>query len=117
MRTTDDLGRWGCEHAEAQEQEPETAILARARVLFADLSRSLAFDIDRLKAVHHVETDKKRIDDLQDLITRSQKALLTVLSIEAKLMRGAEPQASSAGKIDLAQARTEIERRLDRLAG
>ena len=114
MRTTDDLGRWGCEGADAQ--EPETATLARARELFADLARGLAGEIDRLKAAHHAETDKSRIGELQDLITRSQKALQTVLTIEAKLMRGAAAP-SSAGKIDLADARDEIDRRLDRLAG
>lgn len=113
MRTTENLGRWGCDSADAQ--EPETELLARARGLFADLSRRLAGEVDRLSAMHGTETDKKRIDELQDLIGKSQKALQTVLTIEAKLMRSGK--WPGAGAIDLAEARNEIERRLDRLAG
>ena len=43
--------------------------------------------------------------------------LQIVLELEAKLMREADQQRPGEGVIDLAQARAEIVRRLDRLAG
>jgi hypothetical protein len=43
--------------------------------------------------------------------------LQTVLDLEAKLMREADKQRPGEGVIDLAHARAEITRRLDRLAG
>ncbi len=88
---------------------------SRARNLFADLSCSLEGEINRLKAATKAETDKKRLENLISAIEQCRKALLTVLGIEAKLMRGAEPPRSDEGVIDLAQARDEVERRLDRL--
>ena len=115
MRTTDELGRWG--GASADQAAVNLSILARARKLFAGLSRSLDGEIDRLRAVLDTEHDEGRINDLNDLIRRNQKTLQTVLEMEAKLMREADKQRPGEGVIDLAEARAEIARRLDRLAG
>lgn len=91
--------------------------LARARKLFAGLSRSLDGEIDRLTAVLDSETDECRINALTELIRQNQRALQTVLDLEAKLIRETDKQRPGEGVIDLAQARAEITRRLDRLAG
>ncbi len=114
MRTTEELGRWGC--VNAQEAAANLAAMSRARNVFADLSRSLEGEIDRLKGTLETEMDKKRAEHLIGGIDQCRKALLTVLSIEDKLMRGAELPHSDQGVIDLAEARDEVERRLDRLA-
>ena len=115
MRTTDELGRWG--GASADETAANLSALARARKLFADLSRSLDGEIDRLQAVLNSETDEGRAKDLTERVRQNQKALQTVLDLEVKLMREADKQRPGEGVIDLAQARAEINRRLDRLAG
>jgi hypothetical protein len=91
--------------------------LARARKLFADLSRSLDSKIDRLQAAQHNETDDGRIRELNDLIRQNQKALQTVLDQEVRLDRQADGQRRGERVIDLADARAEIARRLARLAG
>ncbi len=115
MRTTDELGRWG--GASTGEATEDLSTLARARKLFADLSRSLDGEIDRLQAGKDTENDKDRTKDLTDLVRQNQKALQTVLEQEAKLMRETDKQRPGEGVIDLDQARAEIARRLDRLAG
>jgi hypothetical protein len=115
VRTTDELGRWG--GASTEEAAVNLSTLARARKLFAGLSRSLEGEIDRQQSVLEIETEKDRVKDLTDLIRQNQKALQTVLEYEAKLMREADRQRPGEGVIDLAQARAEIVRRLDRLAG
>ena len=91
--------------------------LARARKLFAGLSRSLDGEIDRLQAAMDTETNESRIKAMTELIRQNQKALQTVLDMEVKLTREADKQGPGEGVIDLAQARAEIARRLDRLAG
>ncbi len=115
MRTTDELGRWG--GASADQAAANLSILVRARKLFAGLSRSLDGEIDRLQAALETETDESRVKALNELIRQNQKALQTVLDLEAKLMREADKQRPGEGVIDLAQARAEIARRLARLAG
>ncbi len=117
MRTTDELGRWG--GASADQAAVNLSILARARKLFAGLSRSLDGEIDRLQAVleTETETDKDRTKALAELVRVNQKTLQTVLDMEAKLMREADKQRPGEGVIDLAHARAEITRRLARLAG
>jgi hypothetical protein len=93
------------------------SILARARKLFANLSRSLDGEIDRLETALEIETDGSRIDARAVLIRQNQKALQTVLDLEVKLMRETDKQRPGEGVIDLAEARAEVARRLDRLAG
>ena len=115
MRTTDDLGRWG--GASAEKAAVDLSILTRARKLFAGLSRSLDGEIDRLQAVLNTETDENRAKILTELVRQNQKALQTVLDMEAKLMREGDKQRPGEGVIDLAHARAEITRRLARLAG
>ena len=115
MRTTDELGRWG--GASTDEAAAELSALARARKLFTDLSRSLDGEVDRLQAVLEIETDKGKTEVLAGTIRQNQKALQTVLDMEVKLMRGTDKQRPGEGVIDLAEARAEIARRLDRLAG
>lgn len=115
VRTTEDLGRRGGVCAEEPAVDPSA--LDRARKLFAGLSRSLDGVIDRLEAALEPETDKDRVRDLTELIRMNQKALQTVLDMEGKLMTGAGKDRRGEGVIDLAQARAEIARRLDRLAG
>ncbi len=115
MRTTDELGRWG--GASTDKAAVDLSALARARKLFADLSRSLDGEIDRLQAALNSETDESRAKVLAELVRQNQKALQTVLDMEAKLMREAGKQRPGEGVIDLAHARAEITRRLARLAG
>ena len=93
------------------------SVLARARKLFASLSRSLEGEIERLQTALVTETDKNRINARAELIRQNQKALQTVLDLEAKLMRETDKQRPGEGVIDFAQARAEVARRLDRLAG
>lgn len=95
----------------------EESTLARARKLFAGLSRSLEAEIDWLEAALDGEPDDGRIKSLHDLIRQSQKALQTVLDQEARLDRLADKQQPGEGVIDLAEARAEITRRLARLVG
>jgi hypothetical protein len=95
----------------------DLSTLARARKLFAGLSRSLDGETDRLRAALETETEKGRVNELTELVRQNQKALQVVLEYEAKLMRQADRQRPGEGVIDLAQARAEIARRLDRLAG
>jgi hypothetical protein len=54
---------------------------------------------------------------MTELIRQNRKALQTVLDLEVKLMRETDKQRPGEGVIDLAEARAEIARRLDRLAG
>jgi hypothetical protein len=91
--------------------------LIRARKLFADLSQSLDGEIDRLKTALDIETDGTWVKSLNELIRQNQKALLTVLDIEAKLMHEAKKARPGRDVIDLGEARAEIGRRLARLAG
>jgi hypothetical protein len=91
--------------------------LACARKLFAGLSRSLDGEIDRLQTALDPETDLNQVKTQTELIRQNQKALQLVLDLEAKLMGRADKQRPGEGVIDLAQARAEIARRLDRLAG
>jgi hypothetical protein len=114
VRTTDELGRWG--GANTGEAAGNLSTLARARKLFAGLSRSLDGEIDRLQAALETEDDAGREKALADLIRTNQKTLQTVLDMEVKMMREADQQRPGEGVIDLDQARAEIDRRLDRLA-
>ena len=115
MRTTDELGRWGGASGEAEaERQP---ILSRARKLFADLSRSLEGEIDRLQAAVEIETEASRVKSLTELIRLNQKALQTALDQEARLAVEVEGRRPGREVIDLAEARAEISRRLARLAG
>lgn len=93
------------------------SILARARRLFAGLSRSLEGEIDRLRTNVETEPEESRIRSMTELIRQNQKVLQTVLDLEVKLMRETEKQRPGEGVIDLALARAEVARRLDRLAG
>ncbi len=115
VRTTEDLGRRGGVCAEVTTDDPSA--LDRARKLFAGLSRGLEGEIDRLETALDAETDEGRVRDLTAVIRQNQKALQTVLDMESKLMRGAGRARRGEGVIDLAEARAEIARRLDRLAG
>ncbi len=114
MRTTDELGRWG--GASTDKAAVDLSALARARKLFAGLSRSLDGEIDRLQAALNTEIDESRAKVMTELVRQNQKALQTVLDMEAKLMRKADEQRPGEGVIDLALARAEITRRLARLA-
>lgn len=111
---TEDLGRGGDVCAEIRTEDLST--LECARRLFADLSRGLEGMIDRLRTAYEAETDIKRINELQEAIRQNQKALQSVLNMEGKLMPGPGKAGRGEGVIDLAQARAEIARRLDRLA-
>ncbi|HUS54321.1 MAG TPA: hypothetical protein VMY41_09990 [Thermohalobaculum sp.] len=93
------------------------SILARARNLYAGLSRGLEGEVDRLQTALEIETDEKRIKAMTELIRHNQRALQMVLDLEVKLMSETDKQRPGEGVIDLAQARAEIARRLDRLAG
>ena len=115
MRTTDELGRWG--GASTDKAAENLSTLARARKLFADLSRSLDGEIDRLQAALETEDDPARTKELAEKVRQNQKSLQTVLDLEVKLMREADKQRPGEGVIDLAQARAEIDRRIARLAG
>ncbi len=115
MRTTDELGRWG--GASTDKAAVDLSVLARARKLFAGLSRSLDGEIDRLQAVLETEDDLDRAKVMAELVRQNQKALQTVLDLEVKLMRKADTQRPGEGVIDLDQARAEVTRRLARLAG
>lgn len=115
MRTTDDLGRWG--GASADRAAGDLSTLARARKLFADLSSGLDGEIDRLRASLEPQTDESLIKARAELIRQNQKALQTVLDLELRLMREGQVQRPGEGVIDLDQAREEVARRLDRLAG
>ena len=115
VRTTEDLGRRGGVCAEGETEDLST--LDRARRLFARLSRGLEREIDRLENALEAETERERIKELTDAIRQNQKALQTVLDTECRLMRGAGRARRGEGVIDLAEARAEITRRLDRLAG
>lgn len=114
VRTTEDFGRRGGVCAEDPVVSPP--VIDRARKLFASLSRGLELEIERLEAALEAETDQKRIDRLHDLIRRNQKALQTILDEERKLS-GTGAGRGREGVIDLAEARAEIARRLDRLTG
>lgn len=92
-------------------------MLNRARRLFADLSRSLEGEIDRLEAERATETDETRIRWLTSLIRMNQKALRTVLDQEAGFAHGGGQGQPGRDVIDLGEARAEIARRLARLAG
>ena len=118
VRTTEDLGRRGgvCAEAATGDSPEDLSTLDRARKLFAGLSRGLDGVIDRLEETLDAETEKGRIRDLTDLIRQNQKALQLVLDLEARLS-GAAKARRGEGVIDLAEARAEIARRLDRLAG
>ncbi|MEE8454189.1 MAG: hypothetical protein V3R90_05450 [Limibaculum sp.] len=115
MRTTDELGRWG--GASTDKAAENLSTLARARKLFADLSRSLDGEIDRLQAAMETEDSPDRTKELAEKVRQNQKSLQTVLDLEVKLMREADKQRPGEGVIDLDQARAEIARRLARLAG
>lgn len=115
MGKTDDLGRWG--GASGNGEAAALSVLNRARKLFAGLSRSLEGEIDRLEAALDFETDASRVRSLTDLVRQNQKALQTVLDLEVKLMGEADGLRPGRDVIDLADARTEISRRLARLAG
>ena len=112
--TTDELGRWGGAHEEEAAAEMSTLVLARK--LFADLSCSLDGEIDRLQNAQNFESDVGRIKSLNELIRQNQKALQTVLDMEAKLMHEAKKARPGRDVIDLGEARAEIDRRLARLA-
>jgi hypothetical protein len=92
------------------------SILARARKLFAGLSRGLDGEIDRLQTALEIETENSRIGKITELIRLNQKALQSVLDLEIKLMRETNKQRPGEGVINLAQARAEVARRLDRIA-
>lgn len=107
MTTTDPRGR---EELTCADKAAAHAVLARARKLFADLAEALEAEIHRLRAEH--QEDDGPIKTVTDLIQRNQKALQTVLDIEAKLLG----RAAEAPQLDLEAARAEIARRLARLA-
>ena len=115
VRTTGAPGRRGGVCAEVSAEDLST--LDRARKLFAGLSRGLEREIERLESALEAEIDTDRIDALNDAIRTNQKALQNVLTMEAKLMPDAGKPRRGDGVIDLAEARAEIARRLDRLAG
>ncbi len=115
MRTTDELGRWG--GASTDKAAVDLSTLARARKLFAGLSRSLDGEIDRLQAAKDTENDEDRVKALNEQIRQNQKTRQTVLDMEARLMREGDRQRPGEGVIDLVQARAEITRRLARLTG
>jgi hypothetical protein len=113
VRTTDDFGRWG--GASGQKPAAELSVLNRARRLFADLSRGLQGEIDRLKALLADETGATGIQSLTKMIRMNQKALQSVLDKEAELVGRTEGAPAGREVIDFAEARAEIARRLARL--
>ncbi|MEO0820003.1 MAG: hypothetical protein AAF074_06205 [Pseudomonadota bacterium] len=101
------------------EKEPSRRMMTkldRAEALFDELSKALATEARRLKRrkASETEDDDNRPKVIADLARQTQKALLTVLEIEARVMK-CEPGAALAGAIDLDGARNEIESRLARL--
>jgi len=112
--TTDAIGRWGGARAAEETGEPST--LDRARRLFADLSRGLEGEIDRLQSALETATDEGQIRDLGELVRLNQKTLQTVLSLEARLESESQKPRPGRDVIDLAEARAEIAGRLARLA-
>lgn len=112
MRTTigDIAGRRGDACAEASVEET----LAKARKLFADVAAFLELEMDRLWGTEIEREEEDRLRAMRALIVENQKAMRTVLEIEAKL--GCETARREAHKLDLEAARAEIERRLARLA-
>jgi hypothetical protein len=90
--------------------------LARARKLFASLSRALEGEIKRLKNASETE-DESQARIRSGVIRQNQRALQLVLELEVNLIRETAKQRPGEGVIDLVQARAEVARRLDRLAG
>jgi hypothetical protein len=115
VRTTDELGRWG--GASTDEAARSLSTLSCARKLFAGLSRCLEGVIDRQQTALEIETDASKIADMTELVRQNRKALQTVLDTEVMMMRESRKQRPGEGVIDLAEARAEVARRLDRLTG
>ena len=101
----------------AEQSTEVQSTLDRARTLFADLSKALEAEIDRLQFEERTADGEARLKIVTELIRQNQKALGTVLDIEAKLMR--DPDGTGGPRraaLDLEDARAEIARRLARLA-
>lgn len=91
--------------------------LESARMIFADATRTLEREIDRLYSTEIDPDDaaeRDRLRTVQDLIKGTQSALRTVLEIRAKL--GQSGAAEKRQILDVEAARDEILRRFDRLA-
>lgn len=112
MKAADRLGRWGGVRARRQRRLPA---LKRARKLFDRLSSRLDEAIDQLD-VGPLEDAVDRAKELGELVRQYQRVLTTVLELEAKLAREVEHARPGRDLIDLEAARTEIARRLARLA-
>lgn len=97
-----------------REAQDTDGVLARARRLFADVSAMLELELEALLALEVEALDEKRMRAVTDLIRQTQKALMMVLEIEAKL--GLDTSGARRQLIDLDDAREEITRRLARLA-
>ena len=87
-------------------------VLNRARRLLADISALLELEIERLFDTEIEPDDRVRIDNATDMIRQTQKAMATILEIEAKAGLSAMADRNA---MDLEAARDEILRRLARL--
>ena len=112
MKAAERLGRWGGVRARRQRRLPA---LERARKLFDRLSSSLDAAIDRLDT-ELPKDGADRAKELGELVRQYQRILATVLELEAKLECEAAYARPGKDLIDLEAARTEIARRLARLA-
>ncbi len=85
--------------------------LRQAQALYGSLADCLATAIESFRA--HGTLD----DANADLLRRYQKSLLMVLDFDSQLARKCRSDADVADRpLDLAAARSEVARRLDRLA-
>lgn len=109
--TVNDLvGRRDAAHGCANTEE----VIGQARHVFADVSAMLRSETEKLFETEVDDLDEKRITRIADLIRQTQKALMMVLEIEAKL--GHDTDHSRRQMLDLTDAKAEIARRLARLA-
>lgn len=111
MRTTDQNDRRGDADARAEIQK----VLARARMILANTSALLELETDRLFEMYESDPEPDRMKAVSALIRETQKAMMMVVDIEAKLL-SRRLDSDDPGLIDLEAARREIESRLARLA-
>ena len=111
MRTTDQTDRRGDAALKAEIQ----GTLDNARMILANTSALLELETDRLFLERADETEQDRLKTINVLIRETQKAMMMVVDIEAKLLLR-RVSADDPGLIDLEAARREIESRLARLA-
>jgi hypothetical protein len=88
--------------------------LDRACALYEDMATNLTAEIMRLRnAEKHRPLEAHEVE----VVRSFQKAVLMVLDFETRLLkRRVEARRQTGGRLDLAGARAEIARRLDRLS-